>query len=166
MVANQSVEVRFRPVALPGGLGTGNLHLDGKNHVRRQLVWAQIEQGLPRVIGYAPRMDDPQEAVNLVPLEQAIPETRPRTGPVILPGEQETAPQTDDGDHCHAIVPVRDQNPSRPSGTPSGSTPNCVSKKPNRGLMKMSAPSTAASNSPWGSGRPLNTVMAAWASSR
>ena len=75
---------------------TGNLHLDGKNHVRRQLVWAQIEQGLPRVIGYAPRMDDPQEAVNLVPLEQAIPETRPPVG--ILPAEQQTAPQTEDSD--------------------------------------------------------------------
>ncbi|MEJ1402992.1 MAG: penicillin-binding protein activator [Candidatus Sedimenticola sp. (ex Thyasira tokunagai)] len=36
---------------------TGNLYLDELNRVHRQLVWAEIHRGVPRVIGYAPRID-------------------------------------------------------------------------------------------------------------
>jgi hypothetical protein len=42
---------------------TGNLHMDRINHIHRQLVWAQIEGGIPRVIGFAPRLDDPPPLV-------------------------------------------------------------------------------------------------------
>ncbi|MES9901227.1 MAG: penicillin-binding protein activator [Sedimenticola sp.] len=36
---------------------TGNLYLDELKRVHRQLVWAEIHKGVPRVIGYAPRID-------------------------------------------------------------------------------------------------------------
>ncbi|OQX43273.1 MAG: hypothetical protein B0D88_04810 [Candidatus Sedimenticola endophacoides] len=35
---------------------TGNLYLDEINQFHRQLVWAQMRGGSPRVLGYAPRM--------------------------------------------------------------------------------------------------------------
>jgi hypothetical protein len=35
---------------------TGTLFLDDINQVHRQLVWAEIKKGRPRLIGYAPRM--------------------------------------------------------------------------------------------------------------
>ncbi|MET0086069.1 MAG: penicillin-binding protein activator [Sedimenticola sp.] len=63
---------------------TGNLYLDDVNHVRRQLVWAEMRAGMPRVIGYAPRMEMDQgglfgedEAAPLPesePVEEALPE--------------------------------------------------------------------------------------------
>lgn len=37
---------------------TGILSLDGRKRVRRQLVWAQMKRGKPKVIGYAPRMEE------------------------------------------------------------------------------------------------------------
>jgi outer membrane PBP1 activator LpoA protein len=36
---------------------TGILYLDGLKQVRRQLVWAQMKRGKPKVIGYAPRLE-------------------------------------------------------------------------------------------------------------
>ena len=36
---------------------TGILYLNGINQFHRQLVWAQMQNGLPHVIGYAPRID-------------------------------------------------------------------------------------------------------------
>lgn len=36
---------------------TGNLYLDELKRVHRQLVWAEMDRGVPRVIGYAPRVD-------------------------------------------------------------------------------------------------------------
>ncbi|MCP3870407.1 MAG: penicillin-binding protein activator [Gammaproteobacteria bacterium] len=38
---------------------TGNLYMDQINQIRRQLVWAQITGGIPDVIGFTPRLDDP-----------------------------------------------------------------------------------------------------------
>lgn len=59
---------------------TGNLYLDGKNHVHRQLVWAQMEKGIPRVTGYAPRMDNAAQDVpgmTAIPAGQAVSDTNP-----------------------------------------------------------------------------------------
>lgn len=46
---------------------TGNLYLDAGNLVRRQLVWAQIENGLPRVIGYSPHLEPAAQAATGFP---------------------------------------------------------------------------------------------------
>jgi hypothetical protein len=35
---------------------TGNLYLDSIRQVHRQLVWAEMSRGIPKAIGYAPRM--------------------------------------------------------------------------------------------------------------
>jgi hypothetical protein len=35
---------------------TGNLYLDSIRQVHRQLVWAEMSRGVPKAIGYAPRM--------------------------------------------------------------------------------------------------------------
>ncbi|WP_063370468.1 penicillin-binding protein activator [Sedimenticola thiotaurini] len=35
---------------------TGNLYLDSIRQIHRQLVWAVMEKGIPKAIGYAPRM--------------------------------------------------------------------------------------------------------------
>ena len=43
-------------------------------------------------------MGNTQGAFNDPMVAHDAPETRPRVGPVILPAEQETTPQTDDGD--------------------------------------------------------------------
>ena len=37
---------------------TGILHLDRSGRVHRQLVWAEMKRGKPKVIGYVPRMDE------------------------------------------------------------------------------------------------------------
>ncbi len=39
---------------------TGILYLDGIKHIHRQLVWAEMRKGKPKVIGYAPRMEERQ----------------------------------------------------------------------------------------------------------
>jgi hypothetical protein len=36
---------------------TGNLYLDNINQIHRRLVWAQIHKGIPKVLGYAPRIE-------------------------------------------------------------------------------------------------------------
>lgn len=36
---------------------TGILHLDRSGRIHRQLVWAEMKKGTPKVIGYAPRME-------------------------------------------------------------------------------------------------------------
>ncbi len=38
---------------------TGNLYLDGNNRIRRQLAWAEIDNGKAKITGYAPRLDQP-----------------------------------------------------------------------------------------------------------
>ena len=35
---------------------TGQLYMDRLNNVHRQLVWAQMKNSEPKVIGYAPRL--------------------------------------------------------------------------------------------------------------
>ncbi len=37
---------------------TGILHMDRSGRIHRQLVWAEMKRGVPKVIGYAPRMDE------------------------------------------------------------------------------------------------------------
>ncbi len=37
---------------------TGILYLDGSKRVHRQLIWAEMKRGKPKVIGYAPRMEE------------------------------------------------------------------------------------------------------------
>jgi outer membrane PBP1 activator LpoA protein len=37
---------------------TGILYLDRQQQIHRQLVWARMKRGKPKVIGYAPRMDE------------------------------------------------------------------------------------------------------------
>ena len=41
---------------------TGILHLGRDNIVHRQLVWARMKQGVPEVIGYAPRLEEKHSA--------------------------------------------------------------------------------------------------------
>lgn len=36
---------------------TGQLYMDGLNNIHRQLVWAQMKNSVPSVIGYAPRLN-------------------------------------------------------------------------------------------------------------
>ncbi len=36
---------------------TGRLYLDGSNRIHRQLVWARMQNGKSRIIGYAPRIE-------------------------------------------------------------------------------------------------------------
>lgn len=64
---------------------TGNLYLDDINYVRRQLVWAEMRAGMPRIIGYAPRMemdrgelfeeDEPAPVLEQVPEQENLPES-------------------------------------------------------------------------------------------
>ena len=81
---------------------TGNLHLDGKNHVRRQLVWAQMEKGEPRVIGYAPRMDATEEAVTVMPMQRVISDT---AAPATAPAVQDVAPEAGTNAPADALRP-------------------------------------------------------------
>ncbi len=37
---------------------TGNLYLDRINHVHRQLIWAKINNGVPRLTGFTPQMEE------------------------------------------------------------------------------------------------------------
>ncbi len=59
---------------------TGQLYLDSLRRVHRQLLWAEMKRGLPRVIGYAPRMYDELEQSEAprptTPLPEP-PQTRP-----------------------------------------------------------------------------------------
>jgi len=78
---------------------TGNLYLDDINHVHRQLVWAQMRGGSPRVLGYAPRMDfdigelPPQVEVMPSIGDEATPTGKPVE--VIDRGQAETGRATD-----------------------------------------------------------------------
>jgi outer membrane PBP1 activator LpoA protein len=52
---------------------TGLLYLDGINQVRRQLVWAEMKGGSPRVLGYAPRLEsDSGEVADIEQLPQQL----------------------------------------------------------------------------------------------
>jgi hypothetical protein len=37
---------------------TGSLYRDPFNRIHRQLAWAEIDNGVARIIGYAPRLND------------------------------------------------------------------------------------------------------------
>jgi len=38
---------------------TGNLYLDSDNRIHRQLAWVELDNGVARITGYAPRLDSP-----------------------------------------------------------------------------------------------------------
>ncbi len=56
---------------------TGNLYLDDINHIRRQLVWAEMRAGIPKVIGYAPRMEIDQGELLKEEEAEPVPESQP-----------------------------------------------------------------------------------------
>ena len=68
---------------------TGNLYLDNINQVHRRLLWAQIRKGVPRVLGYAPRIESDLNAPGddlpplMVPLAPMAP--LPATPPAVEP---------------------------------------------------------------------------------
>ncbi len=39
---------------------TGILSMAGGNQIHRQLVWARMEKGIPEMIGYAPKLEEPR----------------------------------------------------------------------------------------------------------
>ena len=51
---------------------TGQLYMDRLNNVHRQLVWAQIKNSIPSVIGFAPRLTNtqPQSMLDTVSIEE------------------------------------------------------------------------------------------------
>ena len=55
---------------------TGHLYLDRINQVQRQLVWAEMRDGVPQVLGYSPRMYSEQEVFQEAP---AVEVTAPAT---------------------------------------------------------------------------------------
>lgn len=65
---------------------TGNLYLDSIRQIHRQLVWAEMDRGIPKAIGYAPRMASMADEMESLPVEnsgQAVPAaetTEPRGG--------------------------------------------------------------------------------------
>ena len=76
---------------------TGNLYLDGINQVHRRLVWAQIRKGLPRVLGYAPRIESdlmapgdglPPLMLRPAPAPAGAPATTPEPGPAPAAGDR------------------------------------------------------------------------------
>ncbi len=72
---------------------TGNLYLDRIRQLHRQMAWAEIDQGEPRMIGYSPRLDEAGETpVAEQPIDAgAIPLT-PRPAPP-QPATGEPAPR-------------------------------------------------------------------------
>ncbi len=52
---------------------TGQLYMDRLNNIHRQLVWAQIKNSIPSVIGFAPRLTNtqPQSMLDTVSIEEA-----------------------------------------------------------------------------------------------
>ncbi|MFC1683927.1 penicillin-binding protein activator [Pseudomonadota bacterium] len=72
---------------------TGNLYLDQINQVHRRLVWAQMTQGRPKVMGYAPRIESGLTETDYELPELPIPrvmEAAPTTAPAALPAPQPT----------------------------------------------------------------------------
>ena len=53
---------------------TGQLYMDRLNNIHRQLVWAQMKNSVPSVIGYAPRLasdfGEPEKPQSLLPFLQ------------------------------------------------------------------------------------------------
>jgi hypothetical protein len=59
---------------------TGNLYLDRINQVHRQLVWVEMREGVPEVLGYSPRMYPEEEGFQEVPaVEVATPSSQNTT---------------------------------------------------------------------------------------
>jgi outer membrane PBP1 activator LpoA protein len=52
---------------------TGQLYMDQLNNLHRQLIWAQMKNSRPQVIGYAPRLTSVMQQMNEnMPTEQAM----------------------------------------------------------------------------------------------
>jgi len=62
---------------------TGNLYLDDIQQLHRQLIWAEMEMGKPKILGYSPRLDTGLN--NLL-------ETAPQGEPLLETGPKETSP--------------------------------------------------------------------------
>ncbi|MCW8890707.1 MAG: penicillin-binding protein activator [Sedimenticola sp.] len=73
---------------------TGNLYLDSIRQVHRQLVWAEMVKGLPRAIGYAPRM------ATLADEMEELEATRVTVAPVESATEAEQAPSAPESDQA------------------------------------------------------------------
>jgi outer membrane PBP1 activator LpoA protein len=58
---------------------TGNLYLDQINRIHRRLVWARMERGRPKVLGYAPRIESAFSSIDagLTPLPSPQPAIQP-----------------------------------------------------------------------------------------
>jgi len=92
---------------------TGNLYMDRINHIHRQLVWAQIERGTPRIIGFAPRLDDPPPLV----LPKAEPEDTESFDvlPELLPPLQDPGEEPVQGDPLPELLPPSQDTGEEPA---------------------------------------------------
>ena len=65
---------------------TGNIYMDSSNHLRRQMLWAEMVNGVPRIIGFSPRLDSEIGAFPEAPL--ADPNRLPQNpAPSVIPAE-------------------------------------------------------------------------------
>ena len=55
---------------------TGNIYMDRSNHLRRQMVWAEMIKGVPQITGFSPRLDSDIGAFPEVPAQ--APDALPR----------------------------------------------------------------------------------------
>jgi uncharacterized protein len=89
----QLLTLREQPGRLFNGK-SGTLYLDHQNRVHRLLAWAEMDQGVAHISGYAPRLEMPGQP----PLEPLVQDAR------------ELNPQFDDN-----LPPVQDQNLTQPA---------------------------------------------------
>ena len=64
---------------------TGNLYLDPIRQLHRQMAWAQMEQGVPKMIGFSPRLDE-AGAIEAEPAARPLPAPIPPMPPSPTPG--------------------------------------------------------------------------------
>jgi len=73
---------------------TGNIYMDRSNHLRRQMLWAEMVEGVPQVTGFSPRLDSPIGAFPEPPREDPDLLPEPPAGSIEPPSSR-TARQRD-----------------------------------------------------------------------
>ena len=48
---------------------TGNIYMDRSNHLRRQMLWAEMVKGVPQITGFSPRLDSDIGAFPEAPIQ-------------------------------------------------------------------------------------------------
>jgi len=61
---------------------TGNVYMDRSNYLRRQLLWAEMVNGVPQITGFSPRLDSTIGAFPEAPVENPNDLTGPSTQPL------------------------------------------------------------------------------------